>query len=549
MPSARQIANKAWRWLLLAGLAAFVLLPILSLFAQVRTTDLEEIAASTGLAKVMHVTLISALGGSLISLFLGVIFARQFGIYQWRGKRWQRLMLLIPYLVPNFILASAYVTSWNPATGLLNPVTRFPFGLYGVWGMTFLFGVTHVPVAFLLLEDKLKRMDMSLREAARLSGARSFAILWRIDLPLLRPTLLSALGLCFALNLSAFAIPAWIGAPEKAFPLTYKIYQQIQLGGAEGIPSAAAYSLILFLLTLPPLALNAWAQRDSKKYALVSGKAARVSDLVQKPGKFAAFQGFFWISQLFIWIGPLFALLASTLVKPGCLQSSGLACFEEVSLRSYHYVLFELAETRVAFYNSLVYGTLAAACILAICIAALFLFSRLRGASRAVEWVFGIPVATPGAIIALGLIVVYSGQYGINLYNTPWIVVVALILKHLNLAYQPLRTGMANISQSLFEAAELSGARGLQVWSRVVLPILRPECVGGFFLVLVPILGELTMSIFLASPGYRSIGTVLFDLQDYADQASAGALSVLLVLMILIVNELTRWLSRGKLGY
>ena len=57
------------------------------------------------------------------------------------------------------------------------------------------------------------------------------------------------------------------------------------------------------------------------------------------------------------------------------------------------------------------------------------------------------------------------------------------------------------------------------------------------------------MSIFLTSPSFRSIGTVLFDLQDYADQSSAAALSILLVLMILALNETARILSKGKLGY
>ena len=78
---------------------------------------------------------------------------------------------------------------------------------------------------------------------------------------------------------------------------------------------------------------------------------------------------------------------------------------------------------------------------------------------------------------------------------------------------------------------------------------MKPEILGAFFLVFIPILGELTMAVFLSSAAFRNIGTVLFDLQDYADQASAGALAVLLIIMILILNELAYFLSRGKLGY
>jgi iron(III) transport system permease protein len=152
-------------------------------------------------------------------------------------------------------------------------------------------------------------------------------------------------------------------------------------------------------------------------------------------------------------------------------------------------------------------------------------------------------------VIAIGLIVTFSGRYGINLYNTAWILVLAYVLKYASLGFQPVLTGFAGIAPALVEASRISGARTARVWRSIVLPILRPEFMGAFFLVLIPILGELTMSIFLASPAFRPIGAVLFDLQDYADQASAGALSIVLVILVLLMNEAARLLSRGRLGY
>jgi iron(III) transport system permease protein len=231
------------------------------------------------------------------------------------------------------------------------------------------------------------------------------------------------------------------------------------------------------------------------------------------------------------------------------LQQQGFACFSDASLRSYSYVLFELKETRQAITGSLTYGTLGALLISMITLSGLVVFSASRGKLRVLELLFASVVATPGAVIALGLIVTLSGGYGLNLYNTPWILVTAYVLKHSSLAFQPAATGFAGLSHSLIEAARLSGASRAGVWRRIVLPILRPELMGGFFLVLIPILGELTMSVFLASPSFRPIGSVLFDLQDYADQASAGALSILLVVLVLAMNELARFLSRGRLGY
>ena len=539
----------ALRWCWMGLLALVCLAPIAGLFSQVQSAAFAEIWDSKWFSKSLQVTLISGLCGAAISVVFGALLARPFALHRWRGQRFERLALLFPYLIPNFILSSAYVTGWNPSSGLLNGLFPFPGGLYGLWGMTWIFGIAHLPIAFLMAEERFRKIDPSLREAAQLAGASTSRIFLQIELPLLIPVLAGAFGLSFSLNLSAFAIPAWIGAPERIYPLSYKIFQAIQVGGLEGLPQAAALSILLFVITLFPYFVIRWLQTRLDGVRLIGGKSGRGAGSPWSTRESAPFRGVFWALQMLFWILPMGALLLSTLVKPGCLQQEGLACFSEPTVRAYTYVLFELKETTSAVRGSLGYGTLSAIVILLLSMCSLIFLARNRTALQITEWIFSVPLSTPGAILALGLIVVASGRYGINLYNTPWIVVAAFLVKHLSLAFQPLRTGYGAISESLIEAARLSGASGARIWGRIVLPILRPEWMGGFFLVLIPILGELTMSIFLASPSFRSFGTVLFDLQDYADQASAAALSMLLVGLVLLLNQLAYTVSRGKLGY
>lgn len=537
------------RLIFLGLLAVAFLAPLATLFVEASPQHVAEVLAAPAFPKAYGTTLLTGGVGALVSVAFGLFFARPFARWEWRGKRALRLLGLIPYLIPNFILATAYVLAWNPTTGLLNGVLPLPFELYGILGMTFIFGIVHAPLAMLMLEDKLRRLDESLVEAARLSGASGRTVFRRIELPLIAPTLIAAFALAFALNVSAFAIPAWIGAPERAYTLTYKVYQTIQVGGQEGLPLAAVYSLALFLLVVPILLVMSWSERHGRRLATLSGKAARQGSRVPPRGKFLRFQVTYLGFQLLTFVAPMVCLLLSTVTLPGCLQDRGLDCLDEATFRSYKYVLFDLAETKAAFMGSGIFGTLSALLVMILAVTTLALFARRRQMMRSAEALFTLLMATPGAVIALGLIVAASGRFGLNLYNTPWIVVLAMILKHQSLAFQPLRTGFANISNSLLEAGRLSGAASITVWRRIVLPILRPEMTGAFFLVLVPILGELTMSIFLASPSYRSIGTVLFDLQDYADHASAGALSVILTIIILAVNECARRLTRGRVGY
>ncbi len=532
----------------LIAVGILLLFPILGLWFELRVEALQELLEMASFYRSIQVTLISGLGGALVSLLIGIPFARQFAIFDWKGKRWQRLMLLMPYLIPNFVLAIAYVLVWNPATGLMNSWLPFPGGLYGLAGMIFLFGIAHSPVVFLFLEEKFRRLDPSWREAARLSGAGSLRTFTKIELPVLLPSILSSFSLCFALNLSAFAIPAWIGAPAKAYPLTYKIYQSVQMG-SEGLATAAVLSAILFLFTIPSLVLNSWIQRKEKKYTLVSGKASRINSTAPSTRSQIFFQIGFWLIQSIGWILPVAFLFVSTLVKPGCLQMGGWSCLPDASLSAYHYVIFDLAETQAALQGSLLYGSLSALIILFLAVFLMAMFGRNPWILRWADTLYSLPVATPGAVIALGLIVCASGKYGINLYNTAWIAVAAYVIKHFHMAFQSLKTGFSNISVSLVEAAKLCGAGPTQTWRRVMIPMLQPEILGGFFLVMVPILGELTMSVFLASPSFRTIGMVMFELQDYADQNSAAAMSILLILLVLAGNGMARILSKGKLGY
>lgn len=535
--------------LTLSLLTVALLSPIVMVLSQAQWSAFTEVWAQPSLVKSFAVTLTAGGIGALLSCVAGLVFARIFAVYKWRGQRLERLMLIFPYLLPNFILASAYVTSWNPNTGLLNFLLPFPFGLYGTWGMTVMFATVHAPLAFLLLEDKIRKLDGSLFEAAKLSGALSWQRFLRIELPLLQAVLISAFVLCFSLNIAAFAIPAWIGAPAKAYPFAYKIYQALQVGGTDGFSVAGIYSIFLFLLAVPPLLILARIQKNEKRLTAMRGKIGRVRTELPPPKGFWFFRLLVWSSQIVIWVAPLTILFFTTLVKPGCLQREGLSCFNDLSFKSYSYVLFQLNETQLAFKGSATASLLGAAFIMVISIFILILTMRAPRAQVFADWVLNTPAATPGAIIALGLIVIGSGQFGFNFYNTIWIVVAAYIIKHLNIAYQPLRTGLAGISASLIESARLSGATKFGVWSKILIPLLKPEIMGGFFLVSIPMLGELTMSVFLVSPNFYSIGTVLFDLQDYADQASASALAIILVLAIITLNEVTRRLSRGRLGY
>ena len=117
--------------------------------------------------------------------------------------------------------------------------------------------------------------------------------------------------------------------------------------------------------------------------------------------------------------------------------------------------------------------------------------------------------ATPSIVIALALIVTFSGNYGLNLYSTMWILIVSYLVKYMTMS---VRTIAAS------------------------------------FLIFMPSFYELTMSNLLYGSDTKSLGVLLYELQTYADTQNASVLSVIILLIVLIGNIILNKVTKGKVS-
>jgi ABC-type Fe3+ transport system permease subunit len=75
-----------------------------------------------------------------------------------------------------------------------------------------------------------------------------------------------------------------------------------------------------------------------------------------------------------------------------------------------------------------------------------------------------------------------------------------------------------------------------------------PAIAAAFLLAFVPMLSELTMSVFLVGAGTETIGSMIYRLQEYADPGSAAVLAVTAATAILCLNAAVKRFSRGRFG-
>ncbi len=124
------------------------------------------------------------------------------------------------------------------------------------------------------------------------------------------------------------------------------------------------------------------------------------------------------------------------------------------------------------------------------------------------------------------------------------------MIKYLSFAFRTTGDGYAQIDNTLAEAARVSGANWWQTWTTVWIPLLKPSIVAAWFLIFMLCFSELTMTVLLSGPVIETIGTQLFQLQEYSDASGGGAavLSLVIVIFVGLINFLVKKLSDGKYG-
>jgi len=288
--------------------------------------------------------------------------------------------------------------------------------------------------------------------------------------------------------------------------------------------------------------------KNSARHQTVSGKSARAS--LNELGR--------WRVPTLVALG-LLATAVFLLPMGGILVSSlshvqGQLSWSNVTFANWLRVLFEVDETGRAFANSMLLSAVAAtlATLLGVLISYILIKTRVRGRAL-LELFASIPYSTPGTVVALALILQFIPPFlGVfpTLYNSLALIAIAYFVKYLSFALKTTSDAYRQINDVLAEAARVSGASWLQTMRTIWIPLMWPSIIAAWFLVFMPAMSELTMTVLLTGPGMETLGTLIFQLQEYADASGGGAsvLALVVVLAIIAINATVKKLSAGRYG-
>ncbi|MCR5815225.1 MAG: iron ABC transporter permease [Desulfovibrio sp.] len=508
-------------------------------FARIYTYDLNWTALSN--------TLVTALLAMVFGVLIAFPLAWLVGRTNLYGRRFFRTLFLMTYMVPPYVGAMAWLRLLNPRVGTLNlwlmdvlGLAEAPFNIYSISGLVWVLTCFYYPYAFITISRAMENMDPSLEEAARISGASPFKTLMTVTLPIMLPSIVAAALLVFISAASCYGIPSIIGAPGQIDTVTTRIIDYVYVGSAEGLSDAT--SLAVSLMFLANLVL--WASTflcGKKQYFTVSGKSTRPNmvDLGR------------WRLPLTLLV-VLFAVVVIvlpfvTVALTSITQNLG----KPLGLDNFTGRFWTILVTRKGILdtatNSLIAASVAATAGMVIACVMAWLLTRTRAKGRRIpDFLITLGSSTPSVVIALGLIMTMSGRFGINIYNTLTIMIIAYMVKYQLMGMRTVVSAMTQIHPSLEEAAQISGA----VWTRcfwdVTLPLIAPSVVAGWFLIFMPSFYELTMSTLLYSVNTKTIGYELYTYQTYHSQQTASAIATAILLLVIVVNYLLFRLTKGR---
>lgn len=466
------------------------------------------------------------------------------------GRGFFRTLFLLTYMVPPYVGAMAWMRLLNPKVGTVNVVLKnlfglseAPFNIYTIGGMVWVLTTFYYPFAFILLCRALERMDPSLEEAARISGASPVKTLFTVTLPMMLPSIGSSAIMVFVAAASCYGIPSIIGAPGKLYTITTRISEYVATGTSQGLADATVLSVFLMVLSLVLLLLSNLLM-GKKNRITISGKSMRpnIVDLRKWRIPLTILTSIFAIVIIVI---PFLSVIATSFT-----QNMGKSVFAEgnLTVRFWQNVFTRSTILKSAL-NSLITATLAATLGMIICIIMAYLLKRTNMRGRKIpDFLISFGSGTPSVVIALALIMTMSGRFGLNLYNTMAILVIAYMIKYMMMGMQSTISGFSQIGPVLEEAAAVSGAGWLRRMKDVVIPMLLPSIVAGWFIIFIPSFYELTMSNLLYSEKTMTLGVELFRYQMNSSQQTAAALACCILLLVLILNLVMRKLTKGKVS-
>ncbi|MDH3606141.1 MAG: iron ABC transporter permease [Acidimicrobiia bacterium] len=452
-----------------------------------------DVLSSSSLRGVAWFTFWQAMVSTVLTVLAAMPIAYVFARFEFRGKRVLSALLIVPFVMPTVVVASAFVALLGRSSPLGIDLNRT------IWIIFAAHVFYNVAVVVRTVGGLWAHLDPRLEAAARTLGATRWQAFRTVTLPLLRPALTAATSIVFLFTFTSFGVVLILGGLTYS-TLEVEIYRQtlfflnLPLAGALAIVQLVGVSLILWIYAR-------YQRRRRVAASLVAAsQVARPPTTTRQRAAVAATVGYLGV----LVVAPLAILVARSFGG----GNGGFGFYRALTETSSSTASVSAAE---AIGNSLWIAAVATLIALVVGMAAAAVVAYSTGrAAAGFDLLLMLPLGTSAVTIGFGMLVALD--WPIDLRANVLLIPLAHALVAIPFVVRISVPVMRSVRSELRDAAAVLGASPARVWREIDVPIAaRALAVSAGFAFAIS-LGEFGATSFIARPDTPTLPIAIFRL-------------------------------------
>ncbi|MDR1316641.1 MAG: iron ABC transporter permease [Spirochaetales bacterium] len=470
---------------------------------------------------------------TVLTVLIGIPMAYFMTSFKIRGKTALEILIIISMMSPAFI--GAY--SWVLLGGRNGVITKFLSGLFGIQtpsiygfgGILLVFTLKLYPFIYMYASGALKKIDVSLGEAAESLGCGSVRKVATIIVPLITPTILAGALLVFMNALADFGTPMLIGEGYRTMPVL--IYSEFigEVGGSANFAASMA-TIMVFITAIMFIGQKHFVNK--KSYTMSALRPIQ-------PKEITGLKSIFVHAFLFIIIG-LSIIPQLTVIYTSFLNTNQAIFLPGFSLVSYKMIFSNLGS---AIRNTYLFGLIAILLIVLLGLFIAYLSVRRRNFfTGIIDSLTMFPYIIPGSVLGITLLLAFNDE-PLILSGTAFIIIISLVIRRLPYTLRSSSAILYQISPSIEEASISLGASPVKTFFRITAVMMLPGVLSGAILSWITVINELSSSVILYTAGTRTMSVAVYQEVVRASYGTAAALATILtattVISLILFYKLT----------
>ena len=495
---------------------AIVALPLVGLLFSIdfKQTEVLEHVYSVILPQAILNTLKLAAAVTAFTFALGVGLAYVVSRYDFFARSVLESLIPLTLAIPGYVLAFIYIDLFD-YSGVVQSYLRdmgFQLGVSvrNFYGLTLVLTMAMTPYVYLLSRLGFQKQGSRLYQVGQSLGIKGWKSFIKISIPANAPWILGGLLLVNMEVLSDFGTVSAFNYRT----LTVSIYRA--WFGLMSFEIASQLSFILFALVLAVLIIKSKTGRRKRYESLATINVTTE----RKPLRGIANVLAFGLLSTFVFFAlalPLFKLGFWVLKAPSHLLEFG----QEAK-------------------NTFVIATVAG--LLVVPVAVLLTFSGRHKKSQTFGDMALFGYALPGTVLAVSLMISFH-LMGISISSAPvFVVLLAMgygyLIRFLNVAVQPLRSGLKKVKPELEHSAKLLGATQWSYLKSIYYPLLKPSLIGAITFVFIEVVKEMPLTLMMRPYGWDTFSVKVYEFTSEGEWEKAAVPAFFIVLFSLIPSFL-----------